>query len=57
VDQGPPHKTRYTDANRRESGEEPQTHGHKGNFPDRTSMVYALGSTIEKMDLIKFQFL
>ena len=34
VDQGPPHKTRYTESNRRESGEEPGAHGHRGNFPE-----------------------
>ena len=27
VDQGPPHKARYTETNRRESGEELQIHG------------------------------
>ena len=32
VDQGPPHKTRYTESNRRESGEEPQTQWHRGNL-------------------------
>jgi hypothetical protein len=37
VDQGSPHKTRYTDANRGESGEEPQTHGHRGNFPEKNT--------------------
>ena len=26
VDQGPQHKARYTESNRRESGKEPQTH-------------------------------
>jgi hypothetical protein len=28
VDQGPPHKTRYNETNRRESWEELWTHGH-----------------------------
>jgi hypothetical protein len=37
VDQGPPHKTRYTETNRKESGEEPQAHGHKGNFPEQNT--------------------
>ena len=37
VDQGPPHKARYTETNRRESGEEPQTHRNKGNFPDQNT--------------------
>jgi hypothetical protein len=42
VDQGPPHKTRYTETDRRKSGEEPGAHGHRGNFPEQTSMAYAL---------------
>ena len=33
VDQGPPHKTRYIETYRGESGEEPRTHGHKGKIP------------------------
>jgi hypothetical protein len=33
VNQGTPHKTRYIETNRKESGEEPWSHGHKGNFP------------------------
>ena len=33
VDQGPPHKTRYTETYRGESGEEPWTHEHRGKFP------------------------
>jgi hypothetical protein len=28
VDQGPQHKTRYTETNRKESGEEPPAHDH-----------------------------
>jgi hypothetical protein len=30
VDQGPPYKTRYTETNRRESGEEPRIFWHRG---------------------------
>ena len=37
VDQGPQHKTRYTEFYRRESGKEPQTHGHRGKFPKQNS--------------------
>jgi hypothetical protein len=33
VDQGPQHKTRYTESNRKESGKEPRTHWHRGTFP------------------------
>ena len=35
VDQGPPHKTKYTESNRRKSGEDPGTHRHRGNFPEQ----------------------
>jgi hypothetical protein len=35
VDQGPPHKIRYTETNRKESGEEPQAHGHREKFPEQ----------------------
>jgi hypothetical protein len=31
VNQGPQHKIRYTESNRRESGKEPWTHWHRGN--------------------------
>jgi hypothetical protein len=58
VDQRPPYTTSYTEANRRESGKEPQTHGHRGNFSEQKKpfpMVYALRSTINKWDLIKLQ--
>jgi hypothetical protein len=29
----PPHKTRYTESNRTETGEKPRIQGHKGKFP------------------------
>ena len=45
--QGPTHKTRYTESNRRERGEESGAHGHRG--------AYALRSRIDKWDLIKLQ--
>ena len=35
MDQGPPHKTRYTESNREESGKKYQTHGLRGNFPEQ----------------------
>ena len=35
LDQGPPHKTRYTETNRKESGEEPGAHGYRGDFPEQ----------------------
>jgi len=34
VDKGPPHKTSYTESNRRENGKEPWTHWRRGNFPE-----------------------
>ena len=37
VDQQPPHKNRYTEDNRRESGKEPQTHQHRENFPEQNT--------------------
>jgi hypothetical protein len=37
VDQGPPLKTVYTKTNRRESGEEPRTHGHRGEIPEQNT--------------------
>ena len=55
MDQGPPHKTRYTESNRRESGEEPGAHGHRGNFLYSTPIAYALRSRTDKWDLIKLQ--
>ena len=43
VDQGPPHKTRYTEANRKVSGKEPQGHGHRGICPEQnTNSRYSL---------------
>ena len=49
--QGPPHKMRYTESNRRDCGEEPQTHGKREIFLNRTPMAYALRSTIDKLEL------
>jgi hypothetical protein len=37
VYQGPPYKNGYTETNRRESGEEPQAHGHSGKLPEKTN--------------------
>jgi hypothetical protein len=44
VDKGPPHKSRYTEINRKESEEEAQTYGHRGKFPNRKPIAYALRS-------------
>jgi hypothetical protein len=45
VDQRPKHKTRYTEHDRRESGEGPQSHGHRGNFPEQNNST---GTKINK---------
>jgi hypothetical protein len=55
VGQGPPHKTRYTQSNRIESGANLKHMGTGEIFLNRTPMVYALRSRINKWDLIKFQ--
>jgi hypothetical protein len=55
VDQGPPHKTRYTETYRGESGEEPQAHGHRGKIPEQNTMACAVSSRIDIWDLIKLQ--
>jgi len=36
-DQGPPHKTWYTEINRRESGEEPWKHRNREIFPEQNT--------------------
>jgi hypothetical protein len=51
VDQGHPHKTRYTETYSGKNGEEHM--GIVGNFLN--TMVYDLRSTINKWDLIKLQ--
>jgi hypothetical protein len=42
---------RYTESNRRDCGEEPQTHGKREIFLNRTPLAYALRSTIDKLEL------
>jgi hypothetical protein len=37
VDQGPPHKARYTETYRKETGKMFGTHGHRGNFPEQNT--------------------
>ena len=51
MDQEPPHKTRYTETNTKESGEEPGAHGHRGKFPE----FLALRSRTDKWNLTKLQ--
>ena len=43
--QGPPYKNGYTETNRRESGEEPQAHGHSGKLP-KGALSTSRGSTV-----------
>jgi hypothetical protein len=55
VDQGPPHETRYTETNRRKSGEEPQTHWHRGNFPEQNTNGLCSKINSDKWELMKLQ--
>jgi hypothetical protein len=58
MDQGPPHKTRYTETNRKKKKKVGKSLEHMGtgeNFLNRTPIVYALRSRIDKWDLIKFK--
>jgi len=48
VDQGPPHKTRYDESNRRESGT-------MEKFRNRTPKAYVFRSKIDKWDLIQLK--
>jgi phage-related protein len=41
--------------NTKESGEDPQAHGHRENFLNRIPIVYALRSRIDKWDIRKLQ--
>jgi hypothetical protein len=55
VDQGPSHKTRYTE-DRRESGKEPQIHGKFPKiFLNRTPLAYAIRLRIDIWYLINLQ--
>jgi hypothetical protein len=51
-DQGPQHKTKYTELHRRESGKILALFGSGVNFLKRTPMVQALRSTIDKQDIM-----
>jgi hypothetical protein len=61
MDQGPPHKIRYTETNRKKKKkrewERASNMGTGENFLNRTQIAYALRSRIDKWDLIKFQSL
>jgi hypothetical protein len=55
VDQRPSHKTRDTETYRGECGEVPQHMGTGENLQNKTPIIYALRSRIEKLDFIKLQ--
>jgi hypothetical protein len=55
VNQGSPHKTRYTESNKRESGKNLEHMGTGEKFLNRISMAYARRSRINKWDRIKLQ--
>jgi hypothetical protein len=55
VDQGPSHKTRYTETYRRESEKSLKHMGTGEKFQNRTPMTCAVRSRINKWDLLKLQ--
>ena len=55
VDQKSLHKTRYTETDRRQSGEELRTHRPREKFLNRTPMACALRSRINNWDLMTLQ--
>ena len=55
MDQGPSHKTIYTETNRKETGETLEDMGIGQKFLNRIPIAYALRSRIDKWGLIKLQ--
>ena len=55
MDQGPPHKARHTETNRKKLGKTLRDIGTGEKFPNRTPIAYALRSRIDKWDIIKLQ--
>ena len=55
VDQGPQHKTRYTETCREKVGKSLELIGTGENFLNRTPITQALRSTIDKWDFIKLK--
>lgn len=51
----PQHNTRHTKSNERESGELPRMHCHGDNSLNRTPIVQALTSTIDKWHFMKLE--
>ena len=48
IDQGPPHKTRYTETNRKETVEESRAQVQKGKFLEQNTNSLALIARIDK---------
>jgi hypothetical protein len=55
VDQGPPHKARYTESDRRECGKEPQIYQHREIFLNRTQAYKYSKINIDKWNLIQLK--
>jgi hypothetical protein len=55
VDQGPPHKTRYTETIEEKLGKSLEDMGTGEKFLNKTTMACAVRSRIDKWDLIKLQ--
>ena len=57
MDQGPPHKARHSEANRKDKklGKTLEDMGTGEKLLNRTPIAYALRSRIDKWDLIKLQ--
>jgi len=51
----PPHQTRYTQTNRRKSGEASRTHGYWRKFPEQNTNGLCSKIKNQKWDLIKLQ--
>ena len=56
MDQEPPHKTRHTETNKKETGKTLEDMGTGGKFLNRTPIAYALRSRIYKCDLKNYSF-
>jgi hypothetical protein len=55
VNQGPPHKTRYPESNRRESGDKPQIHEHRGKYLEQNTNGLCSKINNQQWDLIKLK--
>jgi hypothetical protein len=55
MDQGPQHKTRYTESNRGKVGKNLKLIGMAEAFLNRTPVAQALTSSIDKWDIMKLK--